>query len=276
MRVVERLLSSKSLRRMFVASCMRDHPERGRFNAFSGLAIEWRWETLGRTLDHLVPLFDLLKSNYDISKLSESEEGKSEAVLLREVDVILKTPHFVENCELVRVLCGVLQRFAHRLEGCECHASLWKSQGNALRKKRVLKSTSGHEHCFFKTRQAVWLQTGGFASVCDELLRCTSDLLQTRLDAVDHGERSKAVRDMNRIAESIVEELKDKLGFHTQLPYNIIRCFVGEMDPSRVGEARRYVAECTSEYDNLILQGKGPTLHRVAHRLLDPGSGCRQ
>ena len=78
------------------------------------------------------------------------------------------------------------------------------------------------------------------------------------------------------LADAIVEELTDKLSFHRHLPYKLIRCFVGEQDPNRVSQARAYVADCTSEYDELVQAGKGPKLHRVAHRVLDPSTQCRQ
>ena len=56
-----------------------------------------------------------------------------------------------------------------------------------------------------------------------------------------------------------VEELQDKLGFHKQLPYKVIKCFVGEMSPSRVDEARQSALECTAECDELVgLIGRVP------------------
>jgi hypothetical protein len=93
---------------------------------------------------------------------------------------------------------------------------------------------------------------------------------------MERGARHGLVRLMGDLTDAIVEELRDKLSFHRQLPYKVLGCFVGEHVPSRTDEARRLARECADEFDQLITVGKGPRLHRVAHRLLGKESDCRK
>ena len=121
---MERFLADKSLRRLFIAKLLQNYSRADLFKSYSRVDVDWRWETLQKALEQLIPLWEPLKEVYDMSQLMGHEDGKSEAGLLREVDAALKTPLFLEFSELVRVQGVLLDRFCHALEGCTCHADV--------------------------------------------------------------------------------------------------------------------------------------------------------
>ena len=53
---------------------------------YSTVTIDWRWETLVKSLTQMIPLLDALRATFDLTKMKDSEEGSSEAVLLSEVE----------------------------------------------------------------------------------------------------------------------------------------------------------------------------------------------
>jgi hypothetical protein len=273
---LERFLSDKSLRRLFIANCMLGHPDAHLFLNFSHVSIDWRWESLVKGLDQLIPLLPLLVEFYDKDKMCASDAGKSEAVLLTEVAEVLPEEFFLEISEAVRVQGTLLERTAHRLEGCECHREIWTSRASFKRKQQIMLQRHGYKHCFMKGRQAVWFQIDGLPALCNQLMQCTSDLLQRRLSGMGPDERHRLVRKMSALGEGIREEVMDKLAFHFELPYNSVRIYLGELVPSRLEEARGYADECCDAYDKCVADGRRNRLHRVAHRIFDPNNECRQ
>jgi len=221
-------------------------------------------------------LFDTFQKYFDVDKLTKSEEGKSESLLIKEVKQVLDTDFFLDFCEMVRLRGCLLERTAHRLEGCECHAEVWKSRSSFKRKQAAMRKRTGYSTCFWKGRQACWFQVDGLSQLCDELVRASSDLLEGRLRGMEPGRRAALLRLQTRLVESLVEELRDNLHFHSQIPYSIIKIFIGEIDDSRTDEARQFVRAVTEEFDKLVLAGKGDKIHRAAWRVLDPKGECRQ
>ena len=118
LRVLERFLTDKFLRRLSCATCLTDPFLQKLFEKYSGNTIDWRWETLCKALDQLIPLYETLQQYYDVSKMMVSEDGKSEATLLREVDEVLKSEEFIELCESNRTSiknCGEARARIRRL-----------------------------------------------------------------------------------------------------------------------------------------------------------------
>jgi hypothetical protein len=274
---VQTMLADKSLRRLFVATCVPDPAVAARFKNYSSVEIDWRWETLCDALDHLIPLIDLLRSRFNLSRMMVSDDGKCEAKLLKDVDRILVQQHrLLELAELVRLSGKRLEQTAHRLEGCECHAHVWMARGSHKRKQRNVKASTGTDTCYMKTRQSTWFIVDGLRQLCADLQQCTSTLLQERLSKLPPVERAQLVRLQAELSDSLVEELTDKYAFLQELPYKCLGIFIGDVDPDRVALARQIASECLSKYDELVAVGKENLLHRVAHRLLAPSTECRR
>ena len=145
LRAIEHFLSDKSLRRLFMATCMKDDPRKDLFKYYSSVSIDWRWESLSKALDQLSPLFEILQEKWDLAKMMVSDDGKSDAALLREVGEVLKTPYYYEFSEAIRVAGELLEKAARRLEGCECHKDVWTSKASSKRKAKIMMRRSGHQ-----------------------------------------------------------------------------------------------------------------------------------
>ena len=105
-----------------------------------------------KALKQLIPLFELLKDRFDLSRMKASDDSKVDVSMLNEVDKVLNIPYFLELSEMVRVVGTILERTAHRLEGCECHGGVWLGRMSAKRKRTILKRRTGYDHCFMKGR----------------------------------------------------------------------------------------------------------------------------
>ncbi len=179
---VQTMMADKSLRRLFVATCVPDPAVAARFKNYSSVEIDWRWETLCDALDHLLPFIDLLRSHFTPSRMMVSDDGKCEAKLSKDVDRILVQQHrLLALAELVRLSGKRLEQTAHRLEGCECHAHVWMARGSHKRKQRNVKASTGTDTCYMKTRQSTWFIVDGLRQSCADLQQCTTTLLQERL-----------------------------------------------------------------------------------------------
>ncbi len=269
LRAVERFLSSKSLRRAFVASCVEDPRDAKLFEHFSSIHIEWRWEYLSKSLGQIIQLLGPMRRWFSPQKLSSSDDGKTYTNWIKEVTGTLSQGNFPEFAEIVLNIGKMLEIFAHTVEGCSCHAHLWGAKRSATSKKRILKSQTGHEHCYMKGRQLVWFQTEGMAKLFGEIRCATTPHLQKLLAQVDPGSRAATVDQDRQIRESLFQELQAKLAFHNCCPYSCAKIFYAELhgcSQDATAKARSYYTQLCMEYDALMESGRGK-LHRVAHRV---------
>ena len=169
---------------------------------------------------------------------------------------------------------STVERHAHRLEGCECHREIWTSHATRKRKLANLCRATGHSKCHMKGRQAVWLQAEGYDLLIAELYSCSSTLLQELIAAMP-SKNENLVRLSTELVEALVEELQDKLGFHFELPYKVIRIYWGEIKGGSTVRSKEFAKEAMTEYDKMIQAGRGAKLHRVSILILGPGI-CRQ
>ena len=148
LRAVEDFLSDKSLRRLFVATCVPVMEEKLLFSHYSVVHIDWRWEFLSIALTKLVVLMPVLRQRLHVDAMVRSEAGSIKPTVVEAARKTLDTPGFVEFCEMLLANGNILETFAHRLEGCECHRDLWMSRRKFGTKKRMLSESSGFAHCF--------------------------------------------------------------------------------------------------------------------------------
>jgi len=182
----------------------------------------------------------------------------------RDAHQAIAHPQFMEVCEMNRSHGKILERFAKRLEGCECHRELLTSRMSWKSKKRKLKQESGHANCYMRSRQGAWFQGRGLSLLFAEIDSCTSDLLQELLSSMAPGERALLVRLQLELADRLKEELLDKLGFHRELPYCIIGIYYGEVIGGCVQRAKEILRKALDEFDTTVASGRGAKLHRVA------------
>ena len=71
----------------------------------------------------------------------------------------------------------------------------------------------------------------------------------------------------NAVTCSLIEELTQKLAFHKQSPYNSRGMIWGEFPGGDSAIGKAIAKTNVEEYDELIGNGLGDKVHRVAHRL---------
>jgi hypothetical protein len=105
----------------------------------------------------------------------------------------------------------------------------------------------------------------GLDVLCDDIAACSSDLAQSLLTVMPPKQKSELVRLQAQVAEAFVEELRDKLRLHSQLPYSLLGMFYGELCHGDEAKAKARARAATDEYDSLASKGFGDKIHRVAH-----------
>ena len=126
-----------------------------------------------------------------------------------------------------------------------------------------------------KTRQATWFAAVGHERLLAEVETCSSDFLQELLRSMDDQQRASLVRLQTELVGYLKEEIGQKLSFWHELPYAIVKIYWGEIVGGSLEAAQHYARQCLARYDQVLGQGRGNTLHRVAHHVLGP-SACRQ
>lgn len=176
---------------------------------------------------------------------------------------------------MVRSHGKILERTAHRLEGCECHRQIWTAPTSWAQKKRMLKRKLGYDACHLKGRQGAWFQAVGYEQLLHEIGTCSSDLLQELFGAMEGDAKFNFVRLQTELAEALKEELKDKFSHQYELPYCLIRIFYGEIVGGSTVSAKQFARDACAKFDSAVAAGRGPKLHRVAHLALGEGE-CRE
>ena len=70
LRAVEAFLSDKSLRRLYMATCLAEHPEKDKLRNYSTVHIDWRWEMLSKALHRLFSPLPLLEGDLVIVEVA--------------------------------------------------------------------------------------------------------------------------------------------------------------------------------------------------------------
>ena len=149
LRGMERFLSDKSLRRLFVARCLGgwEHPDAWMFASYSTVHIDWRWEMLELAFKKLIPLMKTLVANFSVEKLStKTDDGKFDAQTIKDANRFISMQFVLPFSEMVRAMGEIINRSAHRLEACECHPHLWLAKTSRKRKQEL--DNFNWEHVF--------------------------------------------------------------------------------------------------------------------------------
>lgn len=126
-------LNSRGLRQRLQITCVpRD--QWFAFDSFGKQLLDWRWESLGQTLDQLMPLMPLLQTHFDLSKMrSGTHDAFSDidTTVLQTVSKFLKLSWLPAMLEMLRCVSVTTNQFIGFLEGCPCHDDIWKMPGKS-------------------------------------------------------------------------------------------------------------------------------------------------
>jgi hypothetical protein len=146
---------------------------------------------LGKVLAQLLPLLPILMLDFDPAKMAAGNK-EDDAKVIRAAGETLSQPFFLEFSHMVYQRGLVLERIAHRLEGCECHRDIWISRGSHAQKERTLLRQTGFATCCWKGRQGAWFQAVGISELFSQLEGCTSDALQELMAAMPERQRAES------------------------------------------------------------------------------------
>ena len=230
---------------------------------------------LSKCLNKLIPLFRILEQFFDLNKLLSSEGAAPlSSQLVREVAGVTRIEFFVEHCELMRVFGISLEKFAHRLEGCMCHAAIWTLQAGRKRKQSLIQEATGAPTCFWKGKTGAYMAATGLDELCDMVNRATTEELQSMLDrTTDAPKRAALLGHQAQLRTSLIATLSAKLGFWKAGVYRALGGFWGELGGD-LALARRRVGEAIAEFDEALRTGAGARLHRVFRAMF--GAGTRE
>ena len=137
--------------------------------------------------------------------------------------------------------------------------------------KEVEQST-GVPWCAWKGRMGPWWASEGLQGMLREIRTLMTDELRAALNTItDAAAKSKALQMLDSFRESLGEALWDKMKFWLHIPYRLLGVFAC-CAPFKLPlvAAKLILKECVAEYDRAVRDGGVKSVHRVAHRILDP------
>ena len=99
----------------------------------------------------------------------------------------------------------------------------------------------------------------------------TSEKLEKHLREADPAVRAGALATFEQMKAKLLEILTQKMALWDHIPWKrigVFYCCVG----GTIARSKEILAECIAEYDDAVAHGMLDRLHRVARRILDPGS----
>ena len=269
LKVLESFLSNRTLRAKFQASCVQGQPCCASFSSYATVHIEWRWEFLSLALDKLVPLFSDMQQHFSASKMLASESGILQSKVIKQVEVVLATPCFVEFAELLRVTGKTIERTAHKLEGCLCHRDVWTAKGSWVRKRKRMLALTGQPTCIWKGRQGPWFVVEGRRTMLHDLEHGSSERLSGFMQALPEGKLASFLGLQQALRSALIETLTQKFEFWDFIPWKAVGifscCCGGDLSTSRT-----IASECVRQYDDAVRAGSSSSMHRLAHLMFSP------
>ena len=144
-----------------------------------------------------------------------SETGTLSRNVLTEVDKHLKSAWIFPMCaELFNMFAKLISIYASKLEGCHCHAAIWrKKRKYGTRLKEVMEMTGCSFWCCWKGRQAAWFVAKGIQQLFRDLANCRSDRFNELLHKLAAEHQGLVLRWAEELATKLIEILKQKLSF---------------------------------------------------------------
>ena len=258
-------LNSRGLRQRLQITCVpRD--QWFAFDSFGKQLLDWRWESLGQTLDQLMPLMPLLQTHFDLSKIrSGTHDAFSEidATVLKTVSVFLKLSWLPAMLEMLRCVSVTINQFIGFLEGCPCHDDIWKMPGKTWgQKQKIFFEQTGLTHCPHKGCRGSCMASYAADLWPEKICTCSSARLTELLSACNDEKRTAILAVQQELQESLREEFQAKLQHWKHLPFKLLGLLAADED-----RAKHICRECICEWE----QCDQTKVQRVAYRFFgDP------
>ena len=156
LRCICNFLGDIQWRRRFQQVCVNGKACCHKFNSCPRHHIDWRWEFLSPAIDSVMAVFEDMRTYFSPEALLTTETGTLSDRTVREVAEALKDDTFSVLVDMFRMFVGLIERYASRLEGCHCHASIWKEKRKHSARVNAVQASTGTRHCVWKGRQGSW------------------------------------------------------------------------------------------------------------------------
>lgn len=275
LRALASFLSDGQLRRKFQA--MLEGLQCSKlFGTCPRMHIDWRWEFLSACIKHCIVLtFDAMRLHFDADRLAQSDSGSRIGInILNDVRDALSDRTVDVYGYMFRMVAVCIERWAHRLESCHCHAHIWmQARSYADRLKAVMADTgaTGAPGCVWKGRQGAWWVAEGIDACFESLQSCTCPTFEAKLSKLPSDVQCEVLETKMRFIAKVIEVLRDKLGFWFKIPWLLFGVFYCHLGGS-LGRSKIIAKQCISQYNDAFAAGRVSALHRVARRLIDPDS----
>jgi len=271
------LFGEPDLRRKFQNDCCRTAAERAEFNVGGRHHVDWRWEFMGPAIAWVLDHWDTIRACWDRDKMSFSESGSLKRAVILEVDTIIKEyPQFELHGEMFKAAGELFERWAGSLEGCECHADIWRKKRRWDKILDEIEADTGRRHCVWKGRQGAWWVAEGRLRFIGSLMSLSSVGFESRLrKCTDADAKRNALKWMDRLRNTCAEIIGDKLAFWDHIPWKGIGIYHAELGGS-LERSKQVCRECIAEWDKALAEVRRQSLHRVAERLFSPETLCGQ
>jgi len=160
--------SDTQLMRKLRATCCGDDPAtQAAFKTKATVHIDWRWESMCRALDIVVPMYKplLVSFNKDTLLKTESEKSILTSSKVKNCDEALRTPNVEIMAEGYRTIGKVIAKYAGELEICDCHRTLWNVGAGFKKRRRLMADAIGVRTCIWQGRRLAWFIFVGFSEL---------------------------------------------------------------------------------------------------------------
>eukprot|EP00959_Pyramimonas_sp_CCMP1952_P309915 6485216-Pyramimonas_sp.AAC.1 len=174
---------------------------------------------------------------------------------------------------MFRLFAAIVEKYASRLEGCECHSWVWKRKRKHSRQLSDLGRLTGFKHCVWKGRQAAWWVAVGLDQMLSDLANPVSKDLDAILSRVDLARKTEILKWVKEMSGMLIEIARQKMQFWRHFPWLVVGVFWGALrsDPADMSW-RRPLRQSIDESDQAVAAGR--PLGRISHRLLGPEGPC--
>lgn len=238
------ILSARHYREAIAATCF-ESPELSGFaeqvRTFTAPLVDWRWASLAKFVQQLVPLQGaLMKHWYPTSVLHSSwaasriaDEG---SVTLREFDASVKNTFMWCYAAMLLQLIETIDDMMSWAEMCPCHQCLSFEVGD--------ESAWRCSDCPLKGSRGPEMACGEWRLFLQSSLACVSPQLLPKLGALWAEERGMVISDVQEGGRHLGALAKLKFSFREELPYALVG--VGHW---REDAAREAAARCLAQWE---------------------------
>jgi hypothetical protein len=260
------LLNDRGLRQRMIATCFQTASviHSRAVHSFSAQHLDWRWESLGKLLDALVPVVPIVIKYWDGKAMTAGSTGEGTIALavVGSVTQFLKSPYLMPCLEALRLVAHTLNEWGSWLEGCPCHEHIWTADGSWAHKQKLLWEQHGIRQCPCKGKRGPEMAAFAVDRWLDKLQNASSEDLTSMLSKLDDTSRGHVAFILQEVRDFLGEVFSAKMFMWKHLPYLIVG-----MNVCDSSSAKAVARQCLSEWESCD-QRKA---HRVAHRFFaDP------